>query len=72
MRIIEGIERIKRLDGIIRNRVQGSPQELAEKLGISRSVLYNYLDDLKLMGAEIKYNKKQLCFEYEKEFILKF
>jgi len=42
--------------------------ELANKLGISRSHVYRLIDSLKEYGADICYCRKELSFYYNKPF----
>jgi biotin operon repressor len=51
------MERIKFMDELIRKNATGTPNEFAEKLGISRSALDKYIKILKEMNAPIKYNE---------------
>jgi hypothetical protein len=46
----------------------GSPDEFAGRLGISRTRLYEILDDLKLEGAPILYSKTSRNFYYGEPF----
>lgn len=64
--------KLTRLDYFIRNKASGSPAELAEKLGISRSQLYNYIDLLESMGASISFSRKRNCFYYEENGSFRF
>ena len=65
MRFAEHLELLERLNELINRKGTGSPNELAKKLKTSRSSLYRYLDDLKLMGAEISFCKHRQSFYYE-------
>jgi predicted DNA-binding transcriptional regulator YafY len=38
---------------LIKNKRTGTPQQLAEKLGVSKRTTYNYIGTLKNMGAPI-------------------
>jgi predicted DNA-binding transcriptional regulator YafY len=37
----------------------GNTEEFANKIGLSRRMLFNYLDDLRDMGLEIEYCRKK-------------
>ncbi len=67
MAFLDCIDRIKRIDHYIRMQATGAPNEFAEKIGISRSMLYNYFNIMKEMGAPIKYNDCTQNFYYEEE-----
>lgn len=58
------IERIKYLDELIRKERTGTPEELASRLNISRSQLYNIIDELKAEGLAIDYTRKRGTFYY--------
>ena len=60
MTLVENLERIKRIDDLIRKRATGSPKELAHKLHIAESTLYFTLKIMKELGAQIEYSKYSL------------
>ena len=64
MSTIEKTLKIERLHNLIQRKFVGSASDYALKLGISRSCLFNYIDDLKLSGAEIKYCRSLNRFIY--------
>jgi len=68
MKFIKTIERLQKLERLIQTKKTGAPSMLAERLKISRRQLFNILEDLKLMGAPIKYNKVIKSYYYEEEF----
>jgi Predicted transcriptional regulator len=53
MKTYELILRLERIDQFIRLKATGSPRQFASTLGISVSMLYNYLDLLKNLGGPI-------------------
>lgn len=65
------IEKIGRLHKFIKQNIHFTPFELAQRLGISTSSLYNYLDELELYGAEIGYDKVTKTFYYKNNFEFK-
>jgi len=71
MKFIKQLERLQRLDHIIRNELTGTPEEFSKKLGVSRSHLYRLIETLKDYGAEIEYSRKQQFFHYKNPFIFK-
>jgi len=64
MSLITRIERLQRIDSLIRLKATGSPRQLAERLEISESTLYEDLNDLKTMGAEIVYCRYYMSYKY--------
>lgn len=65
MKIFEQIYRLQRIDQLIRMESTGCPQELANKLEISVSTLYELLNCLKQFGAKIYYNRVKISYAYE-------
>ena len=61
------IERFEKIDYLIAKKSTGSPSEFAKKLDISESTLYEYLNELKVKGAPILYNKYKATYFYEEE-----
>lgn len=62
------IDRINLLDKLIRQRRTGTPDELGARLGISVSRLYVVLDELKAMGAPIRYSRQMLTYYYDTDY----
>jgi predicted DNA-binding transcriptional regulator YafY len=56
------IERFKRIDELIALRATGNKAELADKLDISESTLYEFLKVLKELGAPIDYNQERCSY----------
>ena len=44
------------------NERTGSAAEFAFKLGISRRMLFEYLDDMRDMGMEIRYSRRRRTY----------
>lgn len=65
MRIFEPIEKLQKINQIIENAASGNSMELAEKIGISRSHLFNFFDELKALGADVEFNKKTGSYHYK-------
>jgi hypothetical protein len=49
-------DKVNNMNYYISMRITGKPNEFAEKLNISRSTLFEYLNLLKRYGAPIEYN----------------
>ena len=56
--------RMKHADRLIRLKATGSPKEFAKRLNISESHLYNVLDELRLLGTPLSYDKIRLSYFY--------
>ena len=57
-------DRIETLDRLITIKGTGTPQQLANRLDISESSLYQYLAFMKRMGAPIAYCKYRCSYYY--------
>jgi predicted DNA-binding transcriptional regulator YafY len=66
--IFKQLYRIQQIDQLIRQKRTGSADELANKLKISRRQVYNWLEELKDIGLEIKYNRTIKSFVYLKSY----
>ena len=64
MSLIKYIERIKRIDTLIYLRATGTPEEFADRLGIRRSTLFQNLQELRDLGANIKYSYCRQTYYY--------
>lgn len=67
MSILKYIDRLKRMDELIRRRATGSPEEFAKKIGVCKSMLMLNLAEIKEMGASVKYNSQIQSYYYEQE-----
>ncbi|MDX1911942.1 MAG: hypothetical protein SFV22_10675 [Saprospiraceae bacterium] len=65
MKTIDMFQRLEQMDQLIRLKATGSPKEFAARLGISKSMMYNYLDMLRTLGGPVHYNRAIESYEYE-------
>lgn len=74
MKLLETLERIERIDQLIRLKATGSPKELASRLEISERSVYNLIDTMKAMGAVIYYctKRRSYCYDGELQFFYGF
>ncbi|NSL85519.1 winged helix-turn-helix domain-containing protein [Chitinophaga sp. Mgbs1] len=61
------LERLHLIDNLIRKKQAGSQQQLASKVGVSRSSLNEFLKEMKEEGFPIKYCKKSNTYYYEED-----
>ena len=61
------IERFKRIDEIIQNKSSGTPAQLAARLDISESTLYEFIAVMKELGAPILYDKSAQRYYYKED-----
>lgn len=74
MTFIEKIRIIERIDQLIKLKATGSSKELADRLNISRSTVYEIIECMKSMGAEIEYcrNRKSMYYLSDKTLSIGF
>lgn len=60
------IERLHRIDHLIRIKGTGTPNELADKIGLSERSIYEYIKLLKERGAPIIYSRSRRSYVYLK------
>ncbi|MFO7842183.1 MAG: helix-turn-helix domain-containing protein [Bacteroidales bacterium] len=65
MKLLDQMQRLQRIDQLIRMEATGSPREFAHKLNISVSTLYELLNCMKEIGARIYYNRQKTTYVYE-------
>lgn len=60
------LDLLARMDFYIAHKATGTPQEFAEKMGLSKRMLYHYLKFLKEdFKAPINYNRSQSTYHYD-------
>ena len=70
MPIIKYIDRLKRMDDLIRRRATGTPEQFAEKMGMDRSTLMRYLSELRKLDAPIYFDPVKQSYYYQEEICL--
>ena len=58
------IERFRRIDYLIATRATGTPAQLAEKLEVSESTLYEFLKVMKELDAPIEFDDQRNTYYY--------
>jgi predicted DNA-binding transcriptional regulator YafY len=61
------LERLQRIDNLIRIKATGTPSSLAGKIGISERCLYKYLNLMKDFGAPIKFSNVRQSYYYDED-----
>jgi len=64
MGIVKLKDRIDHFDYLVQHKMTGSPQQCANKLRISKSHFYTFLEELKALGIPVRYSQKQKQYEY--------
>jgi predicted DNA-binding transcriptional regulator YafY len=68
------IDRLARLDHLIRIKGTGTPAQLAERLNLSERSIYDYINFMKGLGCPIKFDSYRESYFYEEEgfFVIAF
>lgn len=64
--------KILMLNRKIREQRTGTAEELAHELGISRSKLFDVLDEIRSYGAEIRFDRSRRTYYYKNEVNMQF
>jgi predicted DNA-binding transcriptional regulator YafY len=64
MQIFDALFYFQRIDHLIRTRATGSPQDLAQRIGISRRHLLRLIGALREQGFPIAFDKCQNTYYY--------
>jgi biotin operon repressor len=67
MTFIEQLELLERMDAVINRKGTGNATELAQRLKVSRRSVFNYLDTLRRMGADIDYCEHRQSYYYKED-----
>ncbi len=68
MKVFEYLDRINRMHRMLARQRTGTPSEFASQLGVSRTTLYEMIDELRSRGAPISYSKSLCTFFYTEPF----
>ena len=68
MKVFEYLDRISLLHKLVSGERTGTPEELARRIGVSRTTLYELIDELKSRGAPIEYSKSAKSFFYSQPY----
>jgi len=68
MKLFEYLDRITLMHKLVSRQRTGTPEELARSLGVSRTSLYELIDELRSRGAPIAYSKSAKTFFYSEPY----
>jgi hypothetical protein len=68
MKVFTYLDRISKMQKLLEQGCTGTPNEFACRLGVSRTSLYELLDELKSKGAPIVYSKTAKSFYYSSPY----
>ena len=66
MAILKYFKKLQCIDALIRRKATGNQEEFARKINMSRSVLNDYLREMKELGFPIAYCKTRNSYYYSK------
>ncbi len=72
MKFLTQMERYERILKLIKRKATGTPQELANRLDISESTLYEHIRVLKHRGAQIEYCPCRQSYLLHNDFTIAF
>lgn len=72
MKLLDKIQQIERLDELIRRKSTGSPQELANKLNISKRAVFRLMELMKNLDAQIYFCRERNSYCYKKDVKFEF
>ncbi|MDR0712348.1 MAG: hypothetical protein LBF67_08425 [Prevotellaceae bacterium] len=64
MSIFEFVDKVKLFNRLVEQRHTGTPQEFAERLGMGRSTLYEFIDELRSRDVDVSYSRKSRTYYY--------
>lgn len=64
MKALDQLERLKRMNQLIKAECTGTPDEFSNRLGISRRQLYSDIEYINDIGVKISYSKNRRTFFY--------
>ncbi|MFZ2285865.1 MAG: hypothetical protein WAV93_02665 [Bacteroidales bacterium] len=73
MSLLKYIARLQRIDSLIAMKATGPPEEFAYKLNLSRSTLFETLQEMKGMGVDIRYSniRETYYYGYARRIVIK-
>jgi predicted DNA-binding transcriptional regulator YafY len=68
MKVFEYLDRISMMHKLVLRQKTGTPEEFANQLGVSRTSLYEMIDELRSRGVPLAYSKSAKTFFYRQPF----
>ena len=63
----DALNRMQRIDYLIRIKGTGTPTQLADRLGLSKRSVFDYLNLMKEFGAPIKFCSSRKSYYYDED-----
>jgi DNA-binding IclR family transcriptional regulator len=67
MSVLRYFKKLQLIDSFIRRKATGNQKQFAEKVFLSRSMLNEYLKEMKELGFPIGYCKQKKTYYYEED-----
>lgn len=67
MSVIKYLDRIRKIDKLIRLEATGSPKDLSKKIGVSERTVYDYISYMRELGAPIEFSEIHNSYIYLSE-----
>jgi biotin operon repressor len=64
MSLLRYILKLKTMDELIRKKATGNQEAFCKKVSMSRSLLNNYIKEMKTLGFPIEYDRKRNSYYY--------
>ncbi|OAV66777.1 hypothetical protein Barb6_02516 [Bacteroidales bacterium Barb6] len=68
MKLLEKMERVCRIHKLLKLEATGTSDEFAERLNLKRRQVYNILEELREIGADIQYDTVRRTYYYGNDF----
>ena len=68
MKVFNQLDRIDKFNRLMIQRRTGAPVEFAYRLGVSRTSLYELIDELRSHGAPIVYSKSEKTYYFSRPY----
>jgi hypothetical protein len=72
VKFIEQLQRLERLDQLIRLKMTGTPSQLASRLNMSERNVYNLIEVVRALGIEVYYCEQRNSYCYAGNFHIRF
>lgn len=72
MKLLEYIGKLQKLTRLLKMERTGGVVNIANYMGTHRNTVYNYMLELRAMGAEIEYDKNRNTYYFKKPFDIEF
>jgi transcriptional antiterminator len=67
MSVYKFAEVLKYIDSLVKRKATGTPKELANRLNVSESTVYNHINLMKSLDAPIRYCNNRRSYVYDLE-----